>query len=112
MASVREMVHDAQRELLKGDPTPAMSRDLLVRLTSLLGNVMVEQREADAAYLVVLDAALTEHSKANRARIKAEATPEFARKREAHDTRTLLVEMIRTLKANQRSLSDEMELTR
>jgi hypothetical protein len=112
LTSVRDMVHEAQRELLKGDPTPERSRGLLVKLTSILGNVLTEQREADAAYLVVLDAALTEHGKANRARIKAETTPEFARKREAHDTRTLLIEMIRALKTNVRSLSDEMNLAR
>lgn len=110
--TVRDMVHDAQRELLKGDPTPGRSRELLVQLTALLGNTLQEIREADAVYLRVLGAALTEHGKANRARIAAETSPEYARKREAHDTRVLLVEMIRALKTNVRSLSDEMQLTR
>ena len=110
--TVRDMVREAQKEFLSGDLEPARSRDLLVKLTALLGNVMTEIREADADYARVLDAALDEHAKANRARIKAETTPAFARKREAHDTRVLLIEMIRALKTNVRSLSDEMNLTR
>lgn len=106
------MVADAQRELLQGDPTPARGRELLVRLTALLGNVMTEIREADMSFSVVLDAALSEQKSANRAHIKAQLTPEFARLREATDTRVLVVEMIRSLKANLRSLSDEMQLSR
>jgi hypothetical protein len=39
LTSVRDMVHEAQRELLKGDPTPERSRGLLVKLTSILANV-------------------------------------------------------------------------
>jgi hypothetical protein len=110
--TIREMVHDAQRELMAGDVTPQRGRELLVRLTALLGSVLVEMREADAAYAVVLLGYLDSDEAASRARIRAETSPEYARKRTAYDTRTIVVEMIRGLKASIRSLSDEMQLTR
>jgi hypothetical protein len=84
----------------------------LVMLTALLGNVHDEQREADSAYrLVLLDCMRTE-DKANRARIVAETTPAYHRAREAKDTGTLVVEMIRSCRAYLRSLDEEMRLAR
>ena len=49
---------------------------------------------------------------ANRAKIRAETTPEFARKQEARDTKELVQEMVRALKYYLRSLEEEMRLAR
>lgn len=95
-----------------GDLMPVEARGHLQTLTSLLGNCNDEQREADAAYSQVLLGCLNSDEAANRARIRAEITPEYARKREAKDTRDLVVEMIRSLKTVIRSVSDEMQLSR
>lgn len=110
--SVRERISEIQRQLVSGDPSPGQAREMLVQLTALLANVLTEMREADADYATVLLTLLDREEVASRARIRAETSPEYARKREAADTKLFLVEMIRALKAAIRSSSDEMALTR
>ena len=51
-------------------------------------------------------------TKATHAKMWAETTPEYARKREAHDTRELVVELTRSLKYYLRSLEHEIEMSR
>lgn len=110
--SVRELVRQIQVDMRGGDVAPAVAREHLNTLTSLLGNCNDELREADALYAQVLLGHLNGDEAANRARIRAEISPEYARKREAKDTRDLVVEMIRSLKTVIRSVSDEMQLSR
>jgi hypothetical protein len=110
--SVRERVRTIQKSLRDGALTPDMARESLVQLTALLGNVNDAQRDADHAFkLVLLDCMRTE-AKANRARIVAETTPAYLKAREAKDTETLVVEMIRSCRAYLRSLDEEMRLAR
>ena len=109
---MRDLVRTIQRELRQGELAPERARELLVTLTALLGNTLEEIREADAAYAKVLLACLESSTKANRATIQAQCTPEFARKQEARDTRELVVEMTRSLKYYLRSLAEEMQLSR
>lgn len=94
------------------DLNPNDARSHLVTLTALLGNCLKEIRDADAAYAKVLLACLESEERANRAKIRAEITPEFARKQEARDTRELVQEMVRSLKYYLRSLDEEMRLAR
>lgn len=110
--TVRERIAAIQKELRDGALSPDLTRESLVTLTALLGNVTDEQRAADHEYKLVLLGCLQTHDKANRARIAAEVTPQFQRAKEAKDTRELVIEMIRSCKAYMRSLSDEMNLTR
>ena len=110
--SIRERIKGIQRGLRDGALTPDMARESLVALTALLGNVNDEQREADADYKLVLLGCLTAEKKANRARIKAETSPQYARAREAKDTATLVIEMMRSCRAYLRSLDEEMRLAR
>jgi hypothetical protein len=110
--SVRDMVKEIQIAMRSGDLMPAEAREHLQTLTALLGNCNDEQRDADAAYSQVLLGCLNSEKTANRARINAEITPEYMRKREAKDVRDQVVEMIRSLKTVLRSLSDEMSLQR
>ncbi len=110
--TIREMVRKIQGELRDGALTPDLARESLVTLTALIGNVNDEQREADHAYKVVLLACLNAHSKANRARIEAEVSPEYQRARAAKDLGTLVQEMIRSCRAYLRSLDEEMRLSR
>jgi hypothetical protein len=49
---------------------------------------------------------------ANRAKIRAETSVEYLRKREARDTKELVVELVRSLKYFLRSKEEEMRLTR
>jgi hypothetical protein len=108
--SVRDLVKQAQAEMLTGEMMPARQREWQAKLTALLGNVQQEIREADALYASVLLGVMANEEKANRARIVAETTPAFHRKREAHDMEKLVMEMLRTLRQNMRSISDEMRM--
>lgn len=109
---MRERIRGIQLGLRDGALSPDLTRESLVMLTALLGNVHDEQRAADHEYKLVLLGALQTHDKANRARIAAEVTPQFQRAREAKDTAELVVEMIRSCKAYLRSLDEEMRLAR
>ena len=111
-ATVRDLVRAIQREVRDTDLQPDRAADLLTKLTALIGNIADEQRDADAAYAVVLLRLLESEEAASRAKIRAETTPEYARKREARDMRELAIELIRSLKAYLRTKQDEMRLTR
>lgn len=110
--TVREMVRDAQIEVRDSDLLPQRAAELLGILTALLGNVNRELREAEMAYNGVLRGCLAQHEAANRARIEAEGTSEYLRKREAKDTLSEVTEMIRSLKIILKSQQEEMRLAR
>lgn len=110
--TIRERIKAVQHELGVGALTPDLTRESLVRLTALLGNVHDEQRAADHEYKVVLLKCLDSDEAANRAKIRAEVSPEYQRAREAKDTAELVTEMIRSCKAYLRSLDTEMQLAR
>lgn len=110
--SIRERIRKIQGELRDGALTPDLTRESLVTLTALMGNVNDEQRAADHEYKLVLLSCLQSDEAANRARIRAEVTPQYQRAREAKDTRDLVIEMIRSCKAYLRSLDQEMQLAR
>lgn len=111
MTTVRDLVRDAAKAIRSGDLTPGRASDLLAELTSLLATVLEEIREADMAYAHVLLKCLDGEEAANRAKIRAQTTPEFSRAREARDTQTVLVELIRSLKVILKAQTEEMRLT-
>ena len=107
--TVRGFVREIQVEVRETvDLLPDRAAELLNRLSALYGNISDEIRAADAAYAVVLLQHLETSEKANRAKIRAETTPEFARAREARDTRELAIELSRALKYFLRVKSDEL----
>ena len=108
--SVRSLVKAAQREIAAGDLLPQRAAELLTTLTAMIGNVNDEIRVADMDFAVVLLKYLDGEEAANRARIRAETTPEFQRKREARDCKELVVELIRSLKFYLRAQEEEMRL--
>jgi hypothetical protein len=110
--TVREMVHEIQTELRTTDVSPSRAAELLVKLTALLGNVLQEIREADQVYAVLLLEELEKDQAANRAKIRAETSTHYLRKREARDCKELVLEMARSLKYMLRSAEEEMRLTR
>lgn len=104
--TVRERIAEIQREML-GDILPARARECLIQLSALYGNCLQEAREADVGYSHALLEHLNAGETAVAARIRAETTPEYLRKREAHDTTKLALEMIRSFKAVLRNLAEE-----
>lgn len=109
---MRGLVRAMQLEIRDSELQPDRAADLLTQLTALLGNCNDEIREADLAYSRVLLACMESYEAANRARIEAETTPEYQRKREARDTKELTVELIRSLKYYLKSKQEEMRLSR
>lgn len=106
------MVKAIQREVVTGELLPERASQLLLKASALLGNCSEEIREADYAYAQVLLQCLNDETKANRARIRSEVTPEFQRRREARDTHALLVELIRSMRTMLRTLEAELRLAR
>lgn len=109
--SVRDLIAKAQREM-RDDLPPQRAREILVQLTSLYGNCLQEAREADHAYAVVLLRFLDADEAASRAKIRAETSLEYRRKREAHDTTEIVLESMRSLKVMLKGIEEEMRLAR
>jgi len=93
------MVSDIQKAMLNGYGSPTEAAEDLVKATALMANVQKEVREADHAYAVVLLRFLEAGEAANRAKIRAETSMEYMRKREAQDLGVFLEETVRTIKA-------------
>ncbi len=111
--TVRELVRGMQREIREtADLQPERAAELLNRLSALFGNVLDEVREADMNYNTVLLGFLNSDEAANRARIRAQASDEYARFRQAKDQERLVIELIRSLKQFLRSKTEEMRLAR
>lgn len=111
--TVRDLVRSYQKEIQQAsDLLPDRAAELLTKLTSLIGNCNDEIREADASYATVLLDYLDTEEKANRAKIRAETTPAYQRKREARDTKELVIELVRSLKYFLRAKEEEMQLAR
>ena len=110
--TVRDYVHLFEREIRSGDLTPGRASEMLVEATSLLSTVLTEIREADVCYAEELLHCLDVEEAASRAKIRAETSAQYLRKREARDTQTVLVELIRSLKLVLRVQTEEMRLTR
>lgn len=111
--SVRDLVKGYQREVQQtADLLPDRAAELLMQLTALMGNIADEIREADSEYAVTLLHFLDTEKKANRARIRAEISPEFRRKQEARDTEKLVTELTRSLKYFIRVKERELDAAR
>lgn len=107
--SIRERVKALQTAML-GEMTPALARNSLVQLTGLMGLAAEHLRECELAYKRVLVAKLAEYEKANRARIDAETSQEYADFREAKDVYDSIDQMVMSCKAYLRSLDSEMRM--
>lgn len=105
--TIRQLVKDIQVEVRETDLQPDRAAECLIKLASMLGNIADEQRDADLAYAHVHLGLLKEHTAASRAKLFAEVTPEYQRKREAKDTGMLATELIRALKAFLKTKADE-----
>lgn len=105
--SIRERVKALQTTML-GEMSPALARNSLVQLTGLMGLAAEHLRECELAYKRVLVLKLSQFEKANRARIEAEATAEYAAFREAKDVHESLDQMTMSCKAYLRSLDSEL----
>lgn len=111
--TIRDLIKGMQQEIRDTpDLLPSRAAELLTKLSALIGNCNDEIREADHAYAVVLLQFLDADEAANRAKIRAETSMPFIRKREARDTKELVIELVRSLKYFLKAKEEEMRLTR
>ncbi len=110
--TIREQVLTVQKQLGNSAVTPDTVRMGLMTLTSLLWHVQKEQREADHEYKLVLLGCLQGDEAANRARIRAEVTPQHQRAQEAKHIGEFVIETIRSCKVYLKSLDEELRLSR
>lgn len=107
--TIRERVESIQKEILKGELNPQRASEMMVELSAIFGNVNTEIRQRDMEYNKILLACYESETKANRAKIRAEISPEYEAKMVARNTKELLVEMVRALKYYQRSFGEEYQ---
>lgn len=105
--SVRDLITEVSERVKKGDLPPSIAAEDLNTLSALIGNILDEVLEADFEYSKVLLKCLDNESKANRAKIVAETSPEFMRRQRARNTKELALEMMRSLKYYLRNKEDE-----
>lgn len=105
--SIRQIVQDIQTELANGNLEPDRASEILVTLTAVLGNITDEILLRDVEYNKILLGLYDSEKTANRAKIKAEVSPEYIAKQEARNTKEKVIEMIRSLKYYLRTKQEE-----
>jgi hypothetical protein len=110
LVTIRDRIKAIQVKLRDVKLTPALAREAVMSLTALGGNVADEERDAELAYKRVLNEAMEKHEKANRARIEAETSEEYARYRQARDTAHLVDQLVISCRGYLRSLDTEMRM--
>jgi len=111
--TIPEQVAAIQREAAGDDLMPSRAAELLTKLAAaLLPSCNADIRNADMKYNLVYKTCLETVDKANRAKIVAECSPEFEKKREARDRKEEVEALIASLKYYLRSYENEMRLAR
>jgi hypothetical protein len=110
--TVRDRIASIHQQQLRGQTTPTEAAQWLATLGALVGNVLVEIREAEADFTAIYAKCLDEEGKANRAKIRAEMTPQWSRLREAKDTLKLVESMSASLKYLLKAHESEARLAR
>lgn len=110
--TIQERIERLQTELADTDMPPARARKMLAEITGLSASAAHAYREAESAYAGVVLHAMRTEDKANRARIVAETSQEFADKRYWQDVCRWCSVADRTLRAVLRSNEEEMRMSR
>ncbi len=109
-ATVRDRLRVIERAMLVGNLYPAQVREFLSIATALLGSCGRELVEADLSFNAFLAGCRRNCKTAAQARMEAEDSPQYRRKREAEAEQANCEETVRTLKAMLRSLDSEMKV--
>ena len=110
--TVRERIADIHAVQLRGSTTGVEAAQWLSTLGALTGNILAEIREAEIAFNAVYVACLDTEEKANRAKIRAEKSPEWWRLREARDLLKQVEHQMATLKYLLRAHEADAKATR
>lgn len=96
--TIRERIKEYQGEILKGGLMPQRAAEILTEIASLLGNISEEITKQEMAYNKVLLGYFDTEQTANRAKIKADTTPEFLAMKTAKNTEKQAISLIGSLK--------------
>jgi hypothetical protein len=111
-ATVRERIAAIHAQQLRSTTTGVEAAQWLSVLGALTGNVLTEIREAEIAFSAVYAICLDTEEKANRAKIRAEQSPEWWRLREARDLLKQVEHQMATLKYLLRAHEADAKATR
>src|SRR5687767_1417411 len=106
--TVRDRLRVIERAMLVGSLQPAQVRDFLSIATALLASCGREVVEADLSFNAFLAGCRRNVKTAAQARIEAEDSPQYRRKREVEAEQANCEQVVMTLKAMLRSLDSEM----
>ena len=106
--SLRDRIKEYQNEILAGNLQPQRTSEILLDISALLGNINDEITKRVMEYNSILLDLYTEEETANRAKIRADITPEYKAMRDAINTEKVAVELIRSLKYRLRTMDEEM----
>lgn len=98
METITQIINNTVNELANKELLTERAAELLIRLSALLGNLNDTILQSDIAYNRILLKYLEEEKKANRARIKANITPEYELMKKAKNAEKVVLEIIRNLK--------------
>lgn len=107
--NIKGLIRGYNEEILNHDLTPSRASDILCEVSSLLGNITDEIKRTEIEYNRVLLKFLEEEPKANRAKIKAECSPEYEAKLNAKNTMLVATQLIGSLKYYLREKESELK---
>ena len=112
LCPIRERVQAIGVQMLAGDASPSEIRNYEVQLSGLLAATNKALTGAELAYKRKLASTRALVKTAAEARMQAEAGDEYADLVDAKATKDSVMELLRTCRSHQRSLSDEMRMQR
>ncbi len=110
--SIRERIKEIQKQLRENVITPQLARESQITLSALYGSVCEALTDADVKYKRVIADAFEAEGKANRAKMRAERSMEYADLQMLKATEKTVLEMIRSCRAAMRSMEKEYEASR
>ena len=110
--TVREHIEAIEREIRTEDTPPSRLCEMSLELSSLYGNCTREMTKRELAYNKVLALAMNGEEAANRATVRAKASPEYADYLEAKSTTASCLQLIRTINRVMDHQKEEMRLSR
>jgi hypothetical protein len=110
--TVREHIEAIEREIRTEETSPSRLCEMSLELSSLYGNCTREVTKRELAYNKVLADAMQGEEAANRATVRAKASPEYADFLEAKNVERACLQLIRTLNRVMDHQKEEMRLAR
>lgn len=110
--TVREHIEAIQKELAEQDPPPTRVCELAMELSQMFWHCTKEMTKRELAYNKVLADAMQGEEAANRATVRAKASPEYADFLEAKNVERACLQLIRTLNRVMDHQKEEMRLSR